>query len=90
MSMPGIFTRLAEKDRVARHTSVRNDAIEWNAIVVIVSTVRIVASAEVARDGGCDRAGDQRVRGKRPPEGEPVVDRALALLTAFDAVTGGR
>ena len=26
-----------------------------------------------------------RVRGKRPPEGEPVVDRALALLAAFDA-----
>jgi DNA-binding IclR family transcriptional regulator len=25
------------------------------------------------------------VRGKRPPEGEPVVDRALALLAAFDA-----
>jgi DNA-binding IclR family transcriptional regulator len=26
-----------------------------------------------------------RVRGKRPPEGEPVIDRALALLAAFDA-----
>jgi DNA-binding IclR family transcriptional regulator len=26
-----------------------------------------------------------RVRGKRPAEGEPVVDRALALLAAFDA-----
>ncbi len=26
-----------------------------------------------------------RVRGKRPPAGEPVVDRAFALLTAFDA-----
>jgi DNA-binding IclR family transcriptional regulator len=26
-----------------------------------------------------------RIRGKRPPEGEPVVDRALALLAAFDA-----
>jgi DNA-binding IclR family transcriptional regulator len=25
------------------------------------------------------------VRGKRPPEGEPVVDRAFALLAAFDA-----
>jgi DNA-binding IclR family transcriptional regulator len=25
------------------------------------------------------------VRGKRPPEGEPVVDRALSLLSAFDA-----
>ena len=24
-------------------------------------------------------------RGKRPPEGEPVVDRALSLLSAFDA-----
>jgi DNA-binding IclR family transcriptional regulator len=28
---------------------------------------------------------DKRVRGKRPPDGEPVVDRALALLAAFDA-----
>jgi DNA-binding IclR family transcriptional regulator len=27
----------------------------------------------------------KRVRGKRPPDGEPVVDRALALLAAFDA-----
>jgi DNA-binding IclR family transcriptional regulator len=27
----------------------------------------------------------RRVRGKRPPEGEPVIDRALALLAAFDA-----
>jgi DNA-binding IclR family transcriptional regulator len=27
----------------------------------------------------------KRVRGKRPPEGEPVIDRALALLAAFDA-----
>jgi DNA-binding IclR family transcriptional regulator len=27
----------------------------------------------------------KRVRGKRPAEGEPVVDRALALLAAFDA-----
>ncbi len=27
----------------------------------------------------------KRVRGKRPPEGEPVVDRAFALLAAFDA-----
>jgi DNA-binding IclR family transcriptional regulator len=26
-----------------------------------------------------------RVRGKRPEQGEPVVDRALALLDAFDA-----
>jgi len=26
-----------------------------------------------------------RVRGRRPPRGEPVVDRALALLEAFDA-----
>jgi DNA-binding IclR family transcriptional regulator len=26
-----------------------------------------------------------RVRGRRPPRGEPVVDRALALLGAFDA-----
>jgi DNA-binding IclR family transcriptional regulator len=28
---------------------------------------------------------DKRVRGKRPPDGEPVIDRALALLAAFDA-----
>src|ERR1700744_5939611 len=27
----------------------------------------------------------KRVRGKRPPDGAPVVDRALALLAAFDA-----
>jgi DNA-binding IclR family transcriptional regulator len=26
-----------------------------------------------------------RVRGRRPPQGEPVVDRAFALLAAFDA-----
>jgi DNA-binding IclR family transcriptional regulator len=26
-----------------------------------------------------------RVRGRRPPQGDPVVDRALALLAAFDA-----
>ena len=24
-------------------------------------------------------------RGKRPPQGEPVIDRALSLLSAFDA-----
>lgn len=28
---------------------------------------------------------DVRVRGKRPPQGDPVVDRAFALLAAFDA-----
>jgi DNA-binding IclR family transcriptional regulator len=27
----------------------------------------------------------QRVRGRRPPQGDPVVDRAFALLAAFDA-----
>ena len=27
----------------------------------------------------------KRVRGKRPPEGEPVVDRAFSLLAAYDA-----
>jgi DNA-binding IclR family transcriptional regulator len=32
-----------------------------------------------------DPAGSARVRGKRPPQGEPVVDRALALLAAFDS-----
>jgi DNA-binding IclR family transcriptional regulator len=26
-----------------------------------------------------------RARGKRPPQGEPVIDRALSLLSAFDA-----
>jgi hypothetical protein len=26
-----------------------------------------------------------RVRGRRPPQGDPVVDRAFALLSAFDA-----
>jgi DNA-binding IclR family transcriptional regulator len=26
-----------------------------------------------------------RVRGKRPPQGDPVIDRALSLLAAFDA-----
>jgi DNA-binding IclR family transcriptional regulator len=30
-------------------------------------------------------AAPARVRGKRPPQGDPVVDRALALLAAFDA-----
>ncbi|MGY1737537.1 IclR family transcriptional regulator [Geodermatophilus sp. SYSU D00684] len=28
---------------------------------------------------------ETRIRGKRPPQGDPVVDRALALLAAFDA-----
>jgi DNA-binding IclR family transcriptional regulator len=28
---------------------------------------------------------DHRVRGKRPPEGDPVIDRAFSLLAAFDA-----
>jgi hypothetical protein len=39
---------------VAQLTLVRNDAIQWNAIVVIVSMVRIVAFAEVVPDGDCD------------------------------------
>ena len=26
-----------------------------------------------------------RIRGRRPPQGDPVVDRAFALLAAFDA-----
>ena len=34
-------------------------------------------------DGPAEQA--KRARGKRPPEGDPVVDRALALLAAFDA-----
>jgi DNA-binding IclR family transcriptional regulator len=29
--------------------------------------------------------GGARVRGRRPPQGEPVIDRALSLLSAFDA-----
>jgi len=28
---------------------------------------------------------EPRGRGKRPPQGEPVIDRALSLLSAFDA-----
>jgi hypothetical protein len=43
VSVPGIFTPACREGSVARLTSVRNDAIEWNAIVVIVSMVRIVA-----------------------------------------------
>jgi hypothetical protein len=35
-----------------RLTLGRNDAIQWNAIVVIVSTVKIVAFAEVVPDDG--------------------------------------
>ena len=70
---------------MAQLTLVRNDAIQWNAIVVIVSMVRIVAFAGVVPDGGCQAEPGKRVRGKRPPEGEPVIDRALALLAAFDA-----
>jgi DNA-binding IclR family transcriptional regulator len=31
-----------------------------------------------------DSTGVPTVRGKRPPQGDPVVDRALALLAAFD------
>jgi DNA-binding IclR family transcriptional regulator len=31
------------------------------------------------------QATTQRVRGRRPPQGDPVVDRAFALLAAFDA-----
>ena len=27
----------------------------------------------------------ERIRGKRPPQGDPVIDRALSLLAAFDA-----
>jgi DNA-binding IclR family transcriptional regulator len=30
-------------------------------------------------------APDARVRGHRPPQGDPVIDRALSLLAAFDA-----
>jgi DNA-binding IclR family transcriptional regulator len=32
-----------------------------------------------------DAPGQGRVRGRRPPQGDPVVDRAFALLAAFDA-----
>jgi hypothetical protein len=38
---------------VAQLTLVRDDAIQWNAIVVIVSMVRIVAFAEVMPGGRC-------------------------------------
>jgi hypothetical protein len=47
---------------VARRVGGRNDAIEWNAIVVIVSMVRIVALPEVARYRGFYRARDQGAR----------------------------
>jgi DNA-binding IclR family transcriptional regulator len=69
---------------VAQPALVRNDAIQWNAIVVdrldgedrrVSRGHAMVAEAEPGK----------RVRGKRPPEGEPVIDRALALLAAFDA-----
>ena len=69
---------------MAQPTLGRNDAIQWNAIVAIVSVMRIVGFAR-----GCEMAAEaepaKRVRGKRPPEGEPVIDRALALFAAFDA-----
>jgi hypothetical protein len=42
------------EERVAQLTLARNDAIQWNAIVVIVSTVRIVVFAGVVSDGGSD------------------------------------
>src|SRR3984885_8307041 len=35
-------------------------------------------------NGTC-RAGRYRAAGSRPPQGEPVIDRALTLLSAFDA-----
>jgi DNA-binding IclR family transcriptional regulator len=63
---------------------VRNDAIQWNAIMMIVSMVRIVASGG-RHEMVAEAEPGKRVRGKRPPEGEPVIDRALALLAAFDA-----
>ncbi|RBY77203.1 hypothetical protein DQ238_14990 [Geodermatophilus sp. TF02-6] len=31
------------------------------------------------------RSAPVRTRGRRPPQGDPVVDRAFALLAAFDA-----
>jgi DNA-binding IclR family transcriptional regulator len=51
-------------------------------------TTSPVRSSTVAN--GCPRVTDvppppARVRGHRPPQGDPVVDRALALLDAFDA-----
>jgi DNA-binding IclR family transcriptional regulator len=36
-------------------------------------------------EGGRSVEGQPRVRGKRPARGDPVVDRAFALLAAFDA-----
>src|SRR3954454_21071517 len=35
--------------------------------------------------GSDDAPATTRVRGRRPPQGDPVVDRAFALLAAFDA-----
>jgi DNA-binding IclR family transcriptional regulator len=38
-----------------------------------------------AENGPGETGEPPRVRGKRPPHGDPVVDRAFALLAAFDA-----
>src|SRR3954451_230400 len=32
-----------------------------------------------------DATPEPRIRGRRPPQGDPVVDRALSLLAAFDS-----
>jgi DNA-binding IclR family transcriptional regulator len=37
------------------------------------------------REGSIVAESPPRVRGRRPPHGDPVIDRALALLFAFDA-----
>ena len=48
-----------------------------------------MARASLATDGDTNVTNPapepQRERGKRPPHGDPVVDRALSLLAAFDA-----
>jgi DNA-binding IclR family transcriptional regulator len=55
---------------------VRGDANQWKIRIVTIRS----GSAVTVPD-----AGSARVRGRRPPHGEPVVDRALSLLAAFDA-----
>jgi DNA-binding IclR family transcriptional regulator len=55
-----------------------------NRVIVVTASMVRVAFTEVVQMAAAAKPGT-RVRGKRPPEGDPVVDRALALLAAFDA-----
>ncbi|MGA9832262.1 MAG: helix-turn-helix domain-containing protein, partial [Trebonia sp.] len=81
--MPGAFTRLAEKDRWRSSHRSGDDSIEWNAILGPLQQCGLVVSLRWCQMVAASPA--KRVRGKRPPEGEPVVDRAFSLLAAFDA-----